>query len=87
MSITSDLNGQLQLICTFCVILLVGILLHRVLSILCKILLAGMLFLPDVSVIDEPLKKFAQKSLVASVMRFGVLVVSVPFLSRFLFVG
>ena len=75
MSITSALNGQLLLVCTFCVVLLVGVLLHRVLSIICKILLAGMMFLPDVSSIDEPLKKFAQQGLVASVVRFAILVV------------
>jgi hypothetical protein len=33
------------------------------------------MFLPDASAIDEPLKKFAQQGLVASVLRFAVLVV------------
>jgi len=75
MSITSTLNGQLTAVCTVCVVLLVGILLYRVLSILCKILLMGIVFLPDVSSLDEPLKKFAQQGLMASVLRFGVLVV------------
>ena len=75
MSITSTLNGQLISICTACVVLLLGVLLHRVLSIICRLLLLGIMFLPDASAIDEPLKKFAQQGLVASVLRFAVLVV------------
>ena len=75
MSLTSTLNGQLGLVCSLCAVLLLGILLHRTLTVLCRMLLTGLIFLPDVHAVDGALKKYAQQGLVGSALRFGIMLV------------
>ena len=80
MTLTSEINGQLGLICVLCVVLVLGVLLYRICHIICSTLLMGILFLPSASMsaadmAEAPLRKYAQRGLIGSALRFVTLIV------------
>ena len=75
MSVTSSINGQLGAICTLCLVLLLGVLLHRVVRIASRLLLAGLVFLPSATSVEDPLQKYAQKGLIGSALHFVIMVI------------
>ena len=77
-TLTRIINGQLVMICAFCTVLVLGILLYRICQIICKTLLVGIVFVPMMraeELAETPLRKYAQRGLVGSAVRFIVLIV------------